>query len=118
LEGGAREDEKGDDEMNEWKKNFEDSQKLVEGLKEMGLSDLASERMERLLSFRSTPEEKERWIELGILDPKGNKLLLGEDVNEDNFTIEVILWEGVYEGIFIKTSGGYQRTGKDNARYE
>jgi hypothetical protein len=88
--------------------NFEESQKLIDALKENGLSDLDSERLERLLSFKCTPEEKTRWVKLGILDKKEEKILIDEDVTEDTFTIEVIIWSLVYTNQLIKTPDGYQ----------
>jgi hypothetical protein len=94
--------------MSNNKENFAERSKLIVGLISAGCSELDAERLERLLSFRSTPDEQKRWIELGVLDAKTNKIIIDADVNEENFTIEVILWNLAYNGDLIKTRGGYQ----------
>ncbi len=75
---------------------------------EGSFTDESASRILRLLKTESTPEEKARWIELGIMSNDGNHIYMPEDMMKDGHTqfTQFVLWDLSFRGEIVPIDHG------------
>lgn len=106
------------------KKTTEEPEELTEadwaGMKAQlmadgSFTDETADRILRLLKMETTPEEKARWIKLGIMSDDGNHIYMPEDMMKDGHSqfTQFILWDLSFRGEIVPIDHGlaYMRPG-------
>jgi hypothetical protein len=77
-------------------------------ISEGSFTEESADRILRLLKMESTPEEKARWIGLGIMSECGNHIYMPEDMMENGHTqfTQFVLWDLSFRGEIVPIENG------------